>query len=153
MSNMADHNQKSYLKRVLGFYFSPVLWSFFTILYLLFFFYFILFYLDNVILAVKFMLYTFNTSTTLLNLPYLFWGALFILSLIVPFSLSIYAICLPYEIVQLKTTDFKKGLLIALVLISTIDAILIADMATRYIAHQAPIAPFVEAHGLITRVK
>jgi hypothetical protein len=150
---MAPKTETPYLKRVLGFYFAPVLWSFFTILYLLFFLYFILFYLDNLILAIKFLFYTFNISTPLLVLPHLFWGALFVVSLIIPFSLSIYAICLPYEISKLSVNKLKKTLLMGLVLLSTIDAVLIVDMATRFISEQAPIAPFIEAHGLMVRLK
>jgi len=146
---MASKENKSYIMRVLGFYFAPLLRSFVTVLYLGFFLYFALFYFDNIVLAIKFIFYTVSISTPLLDLAYLFWGALFFITLLIPFSLSLYAILLPYEIMKHQSWDaIKKWLLVILVLLTTIDAIIIIDKAIHFIAEQPTVAPFVEQENL-----
>ena len=147
MANQED--DQSYVGKVTHFYFAPVMRAIFSTLYLTFFLYFILFYAKNVFLAVAFLFYTVITSTPLLNLSYLFWGAAFVISLLIPFTLSVYAIFLPYEIsIQPEWHKVRKGLLIALVLFTTLDAIIITDYAIRYVAKQTPIVPFAETHKL-----
>ena len=139
--------------RVLGFYFAPLLRSFITVLYLGFFIYFAIFYFDNIILAIKFLWYTFDISTPLLDIAYLFWGALFFIALLIPFSLSLYAIILPYEIMKHQIWDSaKKWLLVILVLLTTIDAIIVADKAVHLIAEQPTIVPFVQQENLGFRI-
>jgi len=150
---MSSKDNKPYYKQVLGFYFAPLLRSFVTVLYLGFFVYFALFYFENIILALRFIWYTINISTPLLDIAYLFWGALFFIALLIPFSLSLYAIVLPYEIMKHLTWDtLRKWLIVALVFVATIDAIILADKAIHLIADQPPIIPFVEMQDLGFRI-
>src|SRR3989338_768632 len=95
---MTDEKRKPYLQQLLSFFFAPIWPSFFTIFYLLFFSYFALFYIGHIIIAIKFLIYTIRHSTQLLGLGYLFWGAAFMISLVVPFAVSLYAIFLAHEI-------------------------------------------------------
>lgn len=144
-----DENNLGYFKSVIKFYFSPGFRSFFGLLYLLFFFYFIIFYFDNVTLAIKFIIYTIGINTPLLDINYLFWGALFIIALVIPFTLSLYSVFLPYEISKHPTwKKSMKGLLIALIMIFTLDAVVALDYLVRYISIQSPIAPFIHEKGL-----
>lgn len=144
-----EDDDRSYFKKVSDFYFGPVIRSFFSAMYLFFFVYVTIFYANNVILAIQFIFYTILTSTPLLSLGYLFWGALFLIFLLIPVALSLYAIFLPYEIASRgHWTNTRKSLLIALVFLSTLDCIILADYAIRYISSQAPIVPFAEMHKI-----
>ncbi|MEN9613941.1 MAG: hypothetical protein RLZZ347_248 [Candidatus Parcubacteria bacterium] len=146
-----EEDDRGYLKKVSDFYFGPVIRSFFSAMYLFFFIYVTIFYANNIILAIQFVFYTILTSTPLLSLSYLFWGALFLLFLLVPVALSLYAIFLPYEIAcRGHWTNTRKSLLIALVLLSTLDCIILSDYAIRYIATQDPVVPFAQTHHLTT---
>lgn len=144
---MTAHNE-SYLKRLVNFYFAPKMRSFFTVLYLIFFGYFSIFYIDNFVLALKFILNTFTKSTMLLDLGYLFWGALFIITLIIPLSVSIYAICLPYEIYKKDTERSKKVLLTILIILATLDLIIAMDESVRYIIDRPELSQFVIKYNL-----
>lgn len=144
-----EDDDRSYLKKVSDFYFGPVIRSFFSAMYLFFFIYVTIFYANNIILAIQFIFYTILTSTPLLSLGYLFWGALFLIFLLIPVALSLYAIFLPYEIASRgHWTNTRKSLLIALVFLSTLDCIILADYAIRYISSQTPIVPFAEMHKI-----
>lgn len=146
-----EEDDRSYLKKVSDFYFGPVIRSFFSAVYLFFFVYVAIFYANNIVLAIQFIFYTILTSTPLLSLGYLFWGALFLIFLLIPVALSFYAIFLPYEItLRGQWTNTRKSLLIALVFLSTIDCIILTDYGIRYIADQTPIAPFAQLHKLTT---
>src|SRR3989344_1873802 len=92
--------KQTYIKKVLNFYFAPLWRTFFTALYFLFFSYFVIFYLDYIILLVRFLYYTFNLPTIALTLDYLFAGAAFVVLLVVPFSISLYAIFIPFELMR-----------------------------------------------------
>ncbi len=143
--NGKDSKQKeSYGLKVLGFYFAPQIRSFFTVLYLIFFTYFIIFYFDNLTLAAKFILYTVSNSTIALGLGHLFWGSFFVIALILPFSVSFYAIFIPYEIKIRPWETAKKILLIILVFLATVDAVIVLDYMIRYIEGQTPIKVFME---------
>lgn len=144
--------KKSYLKQLIEFYFAPKLRSFFTVLYLIFFGYFIVFYFDNTVLAFKFIWDTIVSSTTLLDIAYLFWGSCFIIALIIPFSASVYVICLPYEIYKKDWERAKKLLMVVLVVLATVDIILAMDKSIRYITERPELNNFVvEQHLYITR--
>ncbi|MEK9131809.1 MAG: hypothetical protein AAB447_02785 [Patescibacteria group bacterium] len=146
-----EEDERSYLKKVSDFYFGPVIRSFFSAMYLFFFIYVTIFYANNIVLAIQFIFYTIVTSAPLLSLSYLFWGALFVVFLLIPVALSLYAIFLPYEIASRgHWTNTRKSLLIALVFLSTIDCIILTDYSIRYVASQSPIVPFAQAHKIST---
>ena len=136
--------QKSYLKQVTQFYFAPIWQSFFTIFYLLFFFYFIVFHSGKLWLAFKFTLYTFGRSSDLLGLSYLFLGVVFLISLIVPFSVSVYAILLLFEV--WRETDWEQSVKLfvtALIIITVPLLIIVMDDIIRLVASQPQLQEFV----------
>lgn len=136
--------QKSYLRQVTQFYFAPIWQSFFTIFYLLFFFYFIVFHSGKLWLAFKFILFTFGNSSELLGLSYLFLGVTFLISLIVPFSVSVYAILLLFEIWQeTKWEQSVKLFVTALVIMTVPLLIIVMDDIIRLVASQPQLQEFV----------
>ncbi|MBI5046018.1 MAG: hypothetical protein HZC14_03420 [Candidatus Niyogibacteria bacterium] len=141
-------SKRPYWKEVFRFYFAPVWQSALTILYLLFFLYFAIFYSGNVWTAIKFILYTLAQSGSLLGLAYLFWGVIFLITLIIPFSVSAYAMLLLYDVwIQnwsKKDKIFGTALLILLVPI----IIILMDDVVRVVASQGVLRSFVEANNL-----
>lgn len=134
-----------YYKKVLNFYFAPLWRTFFTVLYFLFFAYFALFYLDHLILGVRFLYYTFFLPTLLLTLDYLFWGASFVVLLVIPFSISLYALFIPFELMRKLDWTRNQKILVALVVaLATIDVVVLADILIRIAENQPPIIRFLQ---------
>lgn len=141
--------KQTYLKKVLNFYFAPLWRSFFTALYFLFFGYFVFYYLDFLLLDLHFLYYTFWLPTISLTLDYLFWGAAFVVLLILPFSVSLHAIFIPFELRKVNWTRAQKlaaGIMIAL---ATVDVIVASDIAIRIAEKQAPIIRFLQYSELM----
>ncbi len=139
----------SYLGRVLSFYFAPIWPSFFTIFYLIFFFYFSVFHSGKVVLAIKFLLYTLGNSTELLGLSYLFLGVVFLISLIIPFSVSIYAILLLFEIWEDTGWEHSIKLFVTALIILTVPLLIIVmDDIIRLVANQPQLQEFVFLNNL-----
>lgn len=139
---------KNYLKRIFNFYFAPEWQSALTILYLVFFSYFAAFYLGNVWLALKFILHTIVNSGSLLGLAYLFWGVIFLVTLIIPFSVSLYALLLLYDIWHRKWPKNEKvlGTLIIIVLVPLV--IIAMDGIVRIVVQQSVLFDFVNMYNL-----
>ena len=136
--------KKSYLRQVSTFYFAPIWQFFFTIFYLVFFFYFAVFHSGKLWLAFKFLMYTLNRSVELLGLSYLFLGVIFLISLIIPFSVSVYAILLLHEIWH--KTDWEQNIkffVTALVIVTTPLLIIVMDDIIRLVAHQSALQDFI----------
>ena len=143
-----SREKKSYLKRMLSFYFAPVWQSFFRIFYLIFFAYFAIFHSGKVIIAGKFIIYTIKNSVFLLGLGYLFWGVAFIVTLIVPFSISIYSLLLFYEIWQSAWENKQKILISLFIFFATPLMIIVMDDIIRYVASQEELREFVVLNEL-----
>ena len=145
--------EKSMLKQLFNFYFANSWYSFFTISYLLFFLYSALFYFDNVILAIKFLFYTFGLSTPLLELNYLFWGVVFIISLIIPFSVSIYALFILHNLWE-KSNMQRKQKFVTTIFVIIVTTIIIVSMddVIRIVAKQDPLSDFVQKNELSHRL-
>lgn len=134
-----------YYKKVLNFYFAPLWRTFFTTLYLLFFAYFALFYSDYILLGVRFLYYTFTLPTISLTLDYLFWGASFVVLLVIPFSISLYALFIPFELMRKLDWTRNQKILVALVVaLATIDVVVLADILIRIAENQPPIIRFLQ---------
>jgi len=146
---MPEQKKKSYFKQVIGFYLAPTWQSLLSILYLLFFFYFVVFYFGNITLALKFILFTLINSGALLGLSYLFWGVFFLVSLLIPFFVSIYAIVLPYEIWKNNWEKMHKILVTGAVVVGILFAIFFVDEVVRIAASQSELRIFAESNGLI----
>jgi len=86
---MENTDKKPTLKQ---FYFNSSWYSLFTTSYLFLFFYFAIAYLDNVFSAIAFVFRTFTVSTTLMPMSHIVWGAIYVISLLIPFTISICAI-------------------------------------------------------------
>ncbi len=141
--------QKSYLKQVITFYFAPIWQSFFTIFYLIFFFYFAVFHSGKLWLASKFLLYTMSNSTELLGLSYLFLGVIFLISLIIPFSVSVYAILLLFEIWEETKWDQSIKLLVTSLIIATAPLLIIVmDDVIRFVASQPQLQEFISLNHI-----
>ena len=148
MNQPHPHKEKHYFKKVIGFYFAPVWQSFFTILYFVFFGYFAIFHSGKIVLAFKFIVYTLGNSTLLLGLEYLFWGVVFLISLIIPFSVSFYALLLLYEVWNAQWDKRQKVLMTLLMLFATPLVIIIMDDIIRLVAGQDVLREFVVLHHL-----
>ena len=86
---MENIDKKPTLKQ---FYFNSSWYSLFTTSYLFLFFYFAIAYLDNVFSAIGFVFRTFTVSTTLMPMSTIVWGAIYVISLLIPFTVSLFAI-------------------------------------------------------------
>lgn len=138
-----EQQERKYLKRMLHFYFRTRWESFFTILYFVFFSYFAIFHSGKLFVALKFLFYTFVQSPGLLELPFLFWGVVFIISLIIPFSISLYAIFLLYEVWE-SNWEYTRKLLFTALLITAIPLLIIAmDEIIRFVAGQGVLSEFI----------
>jgi len=139
---------QNYLKRLSNFYFAPVWQSALTILYLLFFLYFAVFYIGNVWLAIKFIFYTIFNSGTLLGLSYLFWGVVFLITLVIPFSVSLYSFLLLYEIWNKDWMRKEKILGTVIIMVTAPLIIIFMDEVIRIVASQDVMTEFVQHNGL-----
>ncbi|MBU4480110.1 hypothetical protein KKG48_01535 [Patescibacteria group bacterium] len=145
--------KKSLKKEIFNFYFSNSWSSFFTITYLLAFLYSAVFYFDNVILAIKFIFYTLGLSTTLLSLGHLLWGIIFVITLIIPFSVSISAIFIFFNLWTKTDLQIKQKIISTIFVIVIIVTIIITmDDIIRNVAKQEPLTDFVQKHELSYRL-
>ena len=150
---MAEEQEKTLFKQLTSFYFSNNWYSFFTITYLLFFLYSAIFFLDYVFTALKFILYTLGLSTPLLGLNSLFWGIMFVISLIIPFSVSISAIVIFYDLWTKTKLQLKQKLVLSVFIVIIIVTIIITmDDIIRNVARQPSLNDFIEKSGLIQRI-
>jgi hypothetical protein len=139
-----SEKKQSHITEALLFYFSPDLRTFLSVLYLVFFAYFTLFFIDNISLALKFIWYTLTISRVSLSLGHVFWGALFIISLIIPFSVSFYAVFLPVKIFKRPWTTYLKFLAVIGTIVASVGVIIFMDQAIRFIETREPITIFLE---------
>ncbi len=147
MAAQTEDEIESYLKRFFKFYFAtaPIWRSFLTILYLAFFAYFSVFYSGKLWIALRFIIYTIIHSVSFLTLSYLFWGVIFLIALIIPFSASFYAIFLLFEIWQHNDdwTKRRKSLLSFLVIAAVPLIIFLMDKILRIVIQQEVLRAFV----------
>ncbi len=152
---MPDDKKKtpSYLGQVTHFYLAPELRSLATGLYLGIFGFFSLYYLDNLFLAIKFVMYVIFDETALKGIGYLFVGMLFTIALIAPFFLSFYSIFLLHKIWHMP--DWKrpmKWLVTAAIVVVGVFLIVLADDIARSAARQDVMRSFVEDANLTGRI-
>jgi hypothetical protein len=138
----------SYAFSVIKYYFLPHPRSVLTILYFLFFSYFVVFYLSRIFLVVRFMFNTLVSSTIALSAKDMLWGAVFIVILAIPFLASIVILILPYEMRKRAWPRTTRVVLVSLFAIVIIIPILFADFSTGFVERQAPIKTFMEEKGI-----
>jgi len=141
---MENTNQKQTLSK---FYFSSSWYSLFTTIYLFLFAFFAVFYLDNVFLAIAFVFRTLFASTTLLPMSAAVWGAIYIISLLIPFTISIFAIFALPKIWRNPKWKKDQSLLITIGLTVVILIImLLASDLIQTIGKLDALAPFVNSN-------
>jgi len=92
-------------------------------------------------------------QTPLLGLGYLFWGVTFIISLVIPFSVSISAILIFYNLWTKTKLQIKQKFVATIFIIITATTIIIMmDDITRDVAKQPVLQNFVYKVGLNERL-
>ena len=145
---MPEIKKPHYLKRIARFYSRPHWVSLLTTLYFVTFTYFSLYHLNNILLAIKFIFHTLRISTSLLELSYLLWGVLFIIALILPFTISFSALFFPYEVWRTDWNTERKILIMALLVVVILVSVSLIDELIKIIAIQEPLQGFVIANQL-----
>lgn len=153
---MAENKQAqpSYMANLMHFYFAPRLRSVFTMLYLILFGYTLIYYFHNVLLAINFVFYTMYTSSVFQSIDHLFWGIFFIISLIIPFSMSLTAIFLLFRIWK-EQHDWSlelKIIITALIIVGGLFIIVLMDYTAHIVARQDALQSFIEDVGLNGRI-
>jgi len=145
--------KKSYLSELVDFYFAPKLRSAFTIFFLISYGFFVIYYIDNVFLALHYIFYIVMGSNVLQDTSHLLWGLAFILTLVLPFSISIYSIFLLFDIWQ-KTewSKYVKGIITSLFIIVGLVTISVMDDAARSVAKHSELSSFIEDVNLTGRI-
>jgi hypothetical protein len=115
---------------------------------LVFFAYFAVFYSGKLWIAFNFVIYTITHSVSFLTLNYLFWGVIFLITLIIPFSASFYSIFLLFEIWHHNDdwTKKRKTLFTILVIIAVPLIIVLMDDIVRTVIKQDILKPFVDIY-------
>jgi hypothetical protein len=134
----------SYKTAVLKYYFQAKTRSLLALLYFVFFAYFVLFYISNIFLSIRFVWGTMWASTLGLGAQDLVWGAIFLINLLAPFLLSLLALSIPYEF---HKRHWPRSTRIALTLILGVlifNLILFAEFSLVFVENQAPIKTFLE---------
>jgi hypothetical protein len=123
-------------------------------LYLIVFGYTALYYFHNVLLAIRFVWYTIFTSSSFQSLDHLFWGIGFVISLIIPFSLSVTAIFLLYKIWKEEkdwSLDFK-WLITIFIIVGGLFLVVLTDKTSHIVGRQGALESFIEDSGLNGRI-
>jgi len=140
--------EQSYLRRIIDFYLKPSWTSLLTTVYLIFFGYFVIYFAHNILLALKYVWFVVKNSQTMFGLDYLFWGVAFILALVVPFSVSLYALAIPYEVFEKSWRLEKKVLAVAILILLVILTVIMMDSLLSYTSSHQPMLQFVHDNGL-----
>jgi hypothetical protein len=152
---MADKpkQEASYLQKVAHFYFLPELRSLGTIVYLGIYGYFTLYYIDNLFLAIRFLLYILLGHTALAGIALLFTGMAFVVSLIMPFFVSFYAIFVLHKIWEKPAwATYAKWLVTGLIVLASVLVIILSDSTARLSARQPVMQSFVEDANLTSKI-
>jgi hypothetical protein len=138
---MEDTAKKQTLKQ---FYFNSSWYSLLTTSYLFLFSFFAIFYLDNVFSAIAFVFRTLFVSTTLLPMSSAVWGAAYVISLLLPFTVSISAIFALPKIWATPTWKKDQKILATIAItIVILVVMLIASDLIQTIGKLDVLAPFV----------
>lgn len=149
MSQTHEHvKEPPLVKSMLKYYFSGKPRSVLTILYFLFFFYFVIFYLDNIFLAIRFIIGTVFSYTVSLSAESLVWGSLFIVNLILPFMASVAALIIPYEMTKKPISRPIRAVLVLIIAFIITHFVLFTDWSISYVEKQTPIKTFLESKNI-----
>ncbi len=148
-----EKKETSYLKEVLTFYFAPELRSIGTLFYLGVYGYFVLFYIYNVFLALEFIIHIVFGKTVLMGTAFLFTSLLFLISLTVPFALSLYSIFVLHRIWDKpEWAVYVKWAITGVVIGGGIALIIVLDDLSRSVAREPSLQSFIEDANLTGRI-
>lgn len=141
------------MKNLLRFYLTPGIHSVATLLFLAIFSFFALYYLDNVFVALRYLVYVLMSHTALTGIVHLFVGMAFVVALAFPFALSIYSILvLPHVWEKKEWSGYVKAGMTALIIAGGVVLMAFADGASRAAARHPSMQSFVEDAGLSGRI-
>jgi hypothetical protein len=150
---MSDASKKSYISQVAHFYLAPELRSVATVLYLGVFGYMTLYYIDSLFLAVRFLFYVLLGHTALSGVSYLFTGMAFVISLMAPFFISLYAIFVLHKVWHKPNwATYAKWAITFIIVIGGIILIILSDEAARLAARQDVMQGFIEDASLSGKI-
>ncbi len=151
---MTEEKKKpSYMSQVVHFYFAPELRSVATILYLGVFGYFTIYYIDNIFLAIRFLIYMIMEHTALMGTAYLFTGMAFVISLVFPFFVSFYSIFVLHKVWHKPDwAVYVKWFMTIVITVVGVFCIIVADEASRLAARQDIMRSFVEDAGILGKI-
>lgn len=144
---MADAKKKeeSYLKQVMRFYFSPQLRSIGTVVYFGIFGYFTIYYIDNLFLTIRFLLYVLLGHTALSGTAFLLTGMIFVIALLLPFFVSFYSIFVLHRVWDKPNwATYAKWSVTGLILAGSILVIMLSDSVSRSAARRPSMQSFIE---------
>ncbi|HVU06850.1 MAG TPA: hypothetical protein VHC46_06280 [Thermodesulfobacteriota bacterium] len=145
--------KRSYIKEVADFYFAPDIRSIGTLAYLGVFGYFTLYHVDNLFLAVRFLLYVILGHTALTGVAFLFTGMAFVVALVLPFFISFYSIFVLHRVWDKPTwAAYVKWLMTILIALGSTFVIIVSDSAARISARQPSMQSFVEDANIANRI-
>lgn len=110
--------------------------------------YLAIFYVNNLFVAFKFAFFTFTTSARQLGLEFAVWGVVFMITALVPFFTSWYAIFLLPKIWRSHYTKPQKGFLTILMIAVFASAIVITDTIARYALETGVLREFAHIHDI-----
>ncbi|MBI3020274.1 MAG: hypothetical protein HYY60_03040 [Parcubacteria group bacterium] len=145
---MNPEKNPSYIRKLLSFYFARRWQSLLATFYFVVFGYSAVFYLGNLWLSLKFLAYTLFNSAQLLALPYLFWGVLFLVGLLIPFAASMYALILCYEVWNGGLSRWPRVWATMALILAVFAIIVSANEMTRFVAGQEELSEFITAQEL-----
>lgn len=141
------------MSQVVHFYFAPELRSVATILYLGVFGYFTIYYIDNIFLAIRFLIYMIMEHTALMGTAYLFTGMAFVISLVFPFFVSFYSIFVLHKVWHKPDwAVYVKWFMTIVITVVGVFCIIVADEASRLAARQDIMRSFVEDAGILGKI-
>ena len=132
------------------FYFKARWQTALTTLFLLITIYLSLFYIGNVWNAIQFAFYTFISSADMLGLTFALWGVIFIVSAVIPFLQSFYAIFLLPKIWRSSLGLYKKSMLTALMIILIPLIVIITNTLAQIALDTDVLREFVNFHNIVS---
>jgi len=110
--------------------------------------YLVIFYVNNLFVAFKFAFFTFSTSARQLGLEFALWGVVFMITVLVPFFTSWYAIFLLPNIWRSDYGKWQKSALTILMVAVFGSIIIIADTLARYALETGVLREFAHIHDI-----
>lgn len=141
---MADGKPESIWK----FYFQSRWQTALAVHYLVAVAYLVIFYTNNLWVALKFSFFTFATSARALGLKFAVWGVVFMITVLAPFFTSWYAIFLLPKIWRSEYSTAQKIFITALMVVVFAGVMVIADTIARYALDTEVLREFADIHEI-----